>query len=236
MPPGHPVTVGGMSDDPHASGRPLRLAIVNDYALVVAGVAAMVAPYCDRIEVVELVSGLKAGSDVDLVLYDTFSAPQGSAMDVSSVIEEGSPAKLVVYSWNLDPELVSQALESGASGYLSKGLDAGHAVSNLEAIHDGKIVVPEGTGVVSPRGENPWPGKVEGLSVRESEIVALITRGLTNQEIARRTYLSINSVKTYIRTAYRKMGVERRAQAVLWGIKHGFEPDVVRQRQDPTFS
>ena len=56
-----------------------------------------------------------------------------------------------------------------------------------------------------------------------------ITQGLSNQEIAQRCYLSINSVKTYIRTAYRKIGAERRAQAVLWGIKHGFEPDILRR-------
>ena len=81
---------------------------------------------------------------------------------------------------------------------------------------------------MSPRPASVWPGKEHGLTVRESEIVALITQGLSNQEIAERSYLSINSVKTYIRTAYRKMGVERRSQAVLWGIRHGFEPDTVR--------
>ncbi len=56
----------------------------------------------------------------------------------------------------------------------------------------------------------------------------LITQGLSNQEIADRSYLSINSVKTYIRTAYRKIGVTRRSQAVVWGMKHGFEPDRLR--------
>ncbi len=221
-----------MSPDPPPGGRPLRLAIVNDYALVVAGVAAMLEPFRDRVEVVELVSGLETSSDVDLVLYDSFGARQGSAMDVEGVLGPGSHAKLVVYSWNLETKLVNAALEAGAAGYLSKGLDAGEVVSALEAIHGGKTVVPERSGVVSPRGENDWPGKAEGLSVRESEIIALITQGLTNQDIATRSYLSINSVKTYIRTAYRKMGVERRSQAVLWGIKHGFEPDVVKQRHD----
>ena len=76
-------------------------------------------------------------------------------------------------------------------------------------------------------------GKHAGLSVREAEIIALITQGLSNQEIADRCYLSINSVKTYVRTAYRKMGVARRSQAVLWGMRNGFEPDVMR-RVDPT--
>ena len=58
--------------------------------------------------------------------------------------------------------------------------------------------------------------------MREAEIIALITQGHTNLDIAERSHLSINSVKTYIRTAYRKMGVERRPQAVLWGVRHGF--------------
>ena len=50
-------------------------------------------------------------------------------------------------------------------------------------------------------------------------MLALITQGLSNQEIAERSYLSINSVKTYIRTAYRKIGVSRRSQAVAWGMQ-----------------
>jgi NarL family two-component system response regulator LiaR len=62
------------------------------------------------------------------------------------------------------------------------------------------------------------------LSSRESQIVALIVQGLSNQEIADIAYLSINSVKTYIRTAYRKMGVTRRSQAVVWAMQHGFGP------------
>ncbi len=59
-------------------------------------------------------------------------------------------------------------------------------------------------------------------------MLALITQGLSNQEIADQTYLSINSVKTYIRTAYRKIDVTRRSQAVAWGLKHGFDPDILR--------
>ena len=59
-------------------------------------------------------------------------------------------------------------------------------------------------------------------------MIALITQGLTNPEIAARSYITGNSLKSYIRSAYRKMGVERRSQAVLWGIKHDFQPDVVR--------
>jgi DNA-binding NarL/FixJ family response regulator len=208
--------------------RPVRLAIVNDYELVVVGVAALLEPFRDRILVVELDSGLPpVRGDVDVILYDTFGQAQGSALDVESLVH-GGPAKVVIYSWNLHQELVSDSLAGGAAGYLSKGMEAEELVRAIEQIQAGQTVVPRSGGTVNPRPDSDWPGKAQGLTVRESEIVALITQGLSNQEIADRSYLSINSVKTYIRTAYRKMGVERRAQAVLWGIKHGFEPDEVR--------
>jgi len=70
------------------------------------------------------------------------------------------------------------------------------------------------------------------LTARESEIIALITTGLSNNEIARQTYLSINSVKSYIRSAYRRMGVSSRSQAVLWGVQHGLAPQAP-ERQHP---
>jgi DNA-binding NarL/FixJ family response regulator len=49
--------------------------------------------------------------------------------------------------------------------------------------------------------------------------------GFSNQQIAERTHLTMNTVKTYIRMAYRQMGVQSRTQAVLWGIEHGMAPD-----------
>lgn len=55
-------------------------------------------------------------------------------------------------------------------------------------------------------------------------MLSLITQGVTNQEIAEACYLSINSVKSYIRSAYRKINVERRSQAVLWGTQNGMLP------------
>ena len=70
-----------------------------------------------------------------------------------------------------------------------------------------------------------WPGRAEGLSDRESEILALITQGESNAEVAALTYLSPNSVKSYIRSIYRKIGAGSRTQAVLWGVNHGFMPD-----------
>ena len=74
---------------------------------------------------------------------------------------------------------------------------------------------------------------MHGLSPREAEVLALICQGFSNDEIADRAYLSINTVKTYVRTLYRKIGVESRTRALLWGIDHGFRPDRVRHQVAP---
>ena len=208
-----------------AQGAPIRLAIVNDYEIVVAGVAAMLAPHSRRVEVVELDTGMPVASDVDLILYDTFGQVQGDGVDLDRLLD-GSDARLVVFSWNVQRELVERALEHGAAGYLSKGLTAEQVVDALEQVVGGQVVRPEDRRLDHEGGA--WPGREHGLTEREAEVLALITQGLSNQEIADRTYLSINSVKTYIRTAYRKIGVARRSQAVVWGMRHGFQPDRMR--------
>jgi DNA-binding NarL/FixJ family response regulator len=206
---------------------PIRLAIVNDYEIVVAGVAAMLEPHRDRIAVVELNSGLPVLSDVDVILYDTFGQVQGDGVDLNDLVH-GSDARVVIFSWNLQPDLVQRAIDKGAAGYLSKGLSSADVVEAVEAVHAGKIVTPPESGTIDRGANGDWPGRDVGLTAREAEVLALITQGLSNQEIAKRSYLSINSVKTYIRTAYRKIGVTRRSQAVVWGMKHGFEPDRLR--------
>lgn len=205
---------------------PIRIAIVNDYEIVVAGVATMLAPHQDRVTVVELDSGLPVMSRVDVILYDTFGQVQGDGVDLQDLVRD-SGARVVIFSWNVQPDLVDRAIRHGAAGYLSKGLKAEDVVAAIEAVYAGHVVVPADHASVD-RGHGVWPGREFGLTERESEVLALITQGLSNLEIAERSYLSINSVKTYIRTAYRKIGVTRRSQAVVWGMKHGFEPDRVR--------
>lgn len=209
------------------SARPLRVAIVNDYDLVVAGVAAMLAPHHERVAVVELDSNLPVVSDVDVILYDTFGQVQGDGVDLEDLVR-GSGARVVIFSWNTQPDLVERAIRKGASGYLSKELSSEEVVGALESVHEGKIVVPLSSNAPAHETKGDWPGRDVGLTAREAEVLALITQGFSNQEIAERSYLSINSVKTYIRTAYRKIGVTRRAQAVIWGMKHGFEPTPLR--------
>ena len=206
--------------------RPVRLAIVDDYAVVVAGVASFLS--AERIDVVETGATTQVISDVDVVLYDTFGQVQGKGIDLEDFVRDSGGAKVVIYSWNLDPRLIEEALAGGASGYLSKVLTGPALVEALERIMNGETVVLAGDFESSKDGAGDWPGREAGLSPREAEIIALITQGLSNQEIANRAYLSINTVKTFIRSAYHKIGVTKRTQAVIWVFDHGFRPDTLR--------
>ena len=142
----------------------MRLAIVDDYALVVAGVAAFLS--AERIDVVETGASTSVVSDVDIVLFDTFGQIQGEGIDLEDFVRD-SDAKVVVYSWNLKPQLIDQALAAGACGYLSKVLTGPEIVKALERVMTGEIVVLTGDNESSVGGEGDWPGRSSGLSSRE---------------------------------------------------------------------
>jgi DNA-binding NarL/FixJ family response regulator len=204
---------------------PITVAIVDDYDVVVMGVANMFEQYRDRVVVAELDSNTSVEDTVDIALYDSFAQPESDHDEIAALVASPHARRVVVYTWNFDPDLIRSAREKGAHGYISKTLPARELVAALEAVHAGKTVISD----VPPRVRSAvgldWPGRREGLSDRESEILALISQGKSNTEVAALTYLSPNTVKSYIRTIYRKIGVDSRTQAVLWGVKHGFMPD-----------
>src|ERR1700734_532369 len=208
-----------------SSRTPITVALVDDYDVVVKGVANMLQPYRDRVVIAELDSTMPVKDAVDIVLYDSFAQPETDHEEIEVLVANPHARRVVVYTWNFHPELVESARSRGAHGYLSKTLPARDLVTALEAVHAGEIVVSE----VDKRARNTpgqdWPGRGEGLSEREAEILALITQGMSNADVARLTYLSPNTVKSYIRTIYRKLGVGSRTKAVLWGVNHGFTPD-----------
>jgi DNA-binding NarL/FixJ family response regulator len=204
---------------------PITVALVNDYDVVLMGVANMFDKYRDRVVVAELDSNEAVEDTVDIVLYDNFAQPESDQAELSVLVANPRARRVVVYTWNFHPDLVQSAKQHGAHGYLSKALPARELVAALEAVHAGKIVISDAPARPRSAVGLDWPGRGEGLSDRESEILALIAQGKSNAEIARLTYLSPNTVKSYIRTIYRKIEVGSRTQAVLWGIKHGFTPD-----------
>lgn len=196
----------------------IRIAILNDYDIVIAGLAAMLADYADRVTVVQLSTSVPGPGKIDVALLDTFGQPDTRAR--LAQIVAASACKILTYSWVSPSELTGYPSLS-ADGHLAKDATAEELVNAVEAVFHRRAVVasrPE----TQPHQLSSWPGQDQGLTPREAEMIALLVTGLSNQEIAERAFLSINSVKTYLRTAYQKMGVSSRSRAVLWGLDNGF--------------
>jgi NarL family two-component system response regulator LiaR len=198
---------------------PIRVSVVNDYEVVTAGVAALLAAYPDRVTVSEANRALPPSDEVDVLLFDTFASP--TARDrLQALIDR--VGLVMVFSWANTQQQIDDSLEAGACGFLSKASTAEEIVEAIEAVQVGKVV----SALPAPGGSpmEDWPGRSHELSPREAEVISLVVRGLSTREISDDTYLSQNTVKTYLRTAYRKMGVSSRSQAVVWGMRHGFRP------------
>jgi DNA-binding NarL/FixJ family response regulator len=204
---------------------PIAVALVNDYDVVLQGVARMLDHYRDRVVIVELDANKGVQDMADVVLYDNFAQPESDKDEVSTLVANPRARRVVVYTWNFHPELIENARKQGVHGYLSKTLPAGELVGALERVHAGEMVVSDAPPRARTAAGLDWPGRAEGLTDRESEVLALITQGMSNAQVAELTFLSPNTVKSYIRSTYRKIGVSSRTQAVLWGVQHGFTPD-----------
>jgi len=214
--------------------RPIKLAIVNDYGVVVAGVAHLLAPFRERIHVIELDANLPVAAEVDIALYDTFARTEPGLAELKRLVENPLVHQVLVFTWSFAQEQVDRAFEVGADGYLSKTASAEQIVDAVErTAAGGRIVIPaQGRSLNNP--DLDWPGKSADLTAREAEVLALITQGRSNIEIAELLHLSVNTIKSTIRTAYRTIGVTNRVQAVLWGTKNGMGPDVARLRAPET--
>jgi DNA-binding NarL/FixJ family response regulator len=208
---------------------PISIAILDDVDLVARGLEEMCGRAVREFRVHSITSDGPSPGPVDIVLYDGFTAMREGAHNASELLHVARARHLVIYSWNVKRVLVEAALRGGASGYLDKRLGLDELTDALGQIANGDRVVrvapvPGAVGVAGKPAARARPGD---LGQREAEIVALIAQGLGNQEIGEQLYLSINTIKSYVRSAYRKMRVETRVQAVLWALDHGLvaEPD-----------
>lgn len=191
-----------------------RVAVVNDYEVVVAGLAAILEPFEARIDLVDafLVDDDVSGP-VDIALYDTFGRQGLEEVQLTKLLASPDVARVAVYSFNFDDDAVQVALEAGASGYLSKATPAKELVDQLEALARGEQVIsgPNGPGR-SPREDRGWPGRDLGLSEREAEVVALAALGRRNADIAEALFVSVDTVKTHLARSFRKLGVHNRTE------------------------
>jgi len=181
-----------------SSTTPLRVALEAP-PLVRAGVSSLLAPHADRVHVLPPES--REQPDVGLIdLLSMSQRPRPWAyLPVVALVPD-------------DPRARAAADLMGVVGILAADAPSEQIAQTLERAHD------EWTGDLAVRTD-AHPQVV--LSPREAEILTLISRGHSNVEITDELYLSLNTVKSHIRSAYRKIGVTTRAQAVIWCFTYG---------------
>jgi DNA-binding NarL/FixJ family response regulator len=189
----------------------LRVALVNDFELILRGLEAMLGPLRDRVLVVELDVGSNPEYRVDIALFDTYGHARGGVDRVRSLVMDPQIGAVVAYTWSLAPERLDAVIAAGARGVLSKSTPAAELLDALEAIDRGEIVVSPVTR--RPRGCS-WPGHDFGLTERESEVAAFLAAGISNQEIADALFISVHTVKTHLKGIFQKTGAVSRTQAV----------------------
>jgi DNA-binding NarL/FixJ family response regulator len=202
----------------------ISVLIVDDHALFRAGLRCRLELEHDITPVGEAASAEAAVSKAralqpDLVLLDLL-LPGTSGHEAIPELTKVSPrSRVLVVSSQAAPSSVRQALSAGAAGYVPKRASDQELVAAIRQVAAGdgyvdpdlgaKLVVPDRSVALEP------------LSERERDILQLLALGYTNQEIGRKRYISVRTVDTHRAHIMRKLGLETRAELVLFALANG---------------
>jgi len=202
----------------------IRLLLVDDHALLRAGLAALlegtddvtvVGQAADGAEAVALARQLRP----DVVLMD-LSMPVLDGVDATRALRADRPDAVVVVLTSFSERArVQDALAAGAVGYLLKDSEPATIVAAVRAAARGEAPLdPRIAGALLPGADAGRPGA--RLSPREREVLALVAEGLANRQIARRLGIAERTVKVHLTSVFRQLGVPDRTSAALWAREH----------------
>jgi two-component system, NarL family, response regulator LiaR len=192
----------------------IRVALVNDYQIVLEGLRALLRPYDPEIKVVELDVEGNPHSAVDVTLFDTYGEVQELRQRVRGLAADATNGAIVVFSFSDDAALAGTFLHAGAQGFISKALPAEQIVDGIRAIARGeRVMLIQASPHSTMSAELEWPGRDARLTERESELLALLPTGMTNRELSEHFHVSENTIKSHLRRLFSKLDVRNRAQA-----------------------
>ena len=212
-----------------SQSRPIRVLIADDHEIVRVGITRLLES-SDRIEVVGVACDGEeavdrcADCEPDVVLMD-LQMPVMDGIEATRAISRGDdgPSVVVLTSFS-DRRRITDALDSGAAGYLLKDSEPEELLAGIEA-------AAQGGSPLAPRvaatlvEERRAGGTPESISEREREVLALLGAGVANKQIAFRLGISPKTVKSHLSHIFRQIGVSDRLQAALWARRHGLVDD-----------
>jgi DNA-binding NarL/FixJ family response regulator len=212
--------------------KPIKVALVNDYEIVLEGLRALLRPSEREIQVVELDVRKKPRRRVDVTMLDTYGEIENLGDRVRSLAADPGNGVIVVFSFSDQPPAVRRAMRAGAKGFISKAVPARQIIDGIVGSARGeRVVLTQRSRRAAIDEALRWPGRDIGLTERESELLSLLSTGMTNRELGGHLYVSENTIKTQLRHLYAKLNVRNRAQAaslssqgILGDHRRGTEP------------
>jgi DNA-binding NarL/FixJ family response regulator len=211
----------------------IRVLIADDQAMVRQGFGALLAAQPDLLVVGDAPDGAAALAaarrlDPDVVLMDVRMPVMDGLEATRRLLTPGSPVRvLILTTFDLD-DYVYEALRAGASGFLLKDAPAADLVHAVRVVAAGEaLLAPSVTRrliaefAARPRSHRPRPTALTALTPRETEVLRLIARGRSNQEIAAELVVAEQTVKTHVGRILAKLGLRDRAQAVVFAYESG---------------
>ena len=158
---------------------------------------------------------------VDLALFDTYGRPDFAEVEISELVADDRVGCVVVFTNSIPPAEINRLLAIGVSGCLSKSLSAERLVDELELIATGEQRISSFEDLANPVVVANAPGARWGLTYRESEVLALLSLGMRNKEIAAELGVSQETVQTHLKRLFVKLGVNDRTAAVTVALTRG---------------
>jgi DNA-binding NarL/FixJ family response regulator len=202
----------------------IRLILVDDHPVVRHGLRGMLEAEPDLVVAGEASSGpegvaLAAELRPDIVLMD-LRMPGGDGVEATARIVATVPGVrvLVLTTYETDHDIL-RAIEAGAGGYLLKDASPAELADGVRAATRGETVLaPSVASTLVRRVRSPAP---PALSARETEVLRLVARGLTNADIGRELFIAEATVKTHLLRTFAKLDVADRTAAVTRAMGHG---------------
>jgi len=206
----------------------IRVLIVDDHAVVRAGLRMLI-DIEDDMETVGEAGNVRdaifeaRSLEPDLVLMDVVMPGESGLEGVPKVLHEHPHIKVLVLSMQDDPRYVREAFAAGASGYVLKEAADAEVVSAIrEVAGGGRYVHPElGARLVVAEAEAARRADEDPLSEREREVLRLLARGFTNQEIAQQLFISVRTAETHRSHVMQKLRLGSRAELVSYALANG---------------
>lgn len=196
----------------------IRIVVVDDHPLVRSGLEAMMLMFAD----LDLVGSADSGTEAvnvcerlqpDVVLMDLVMPGMNGVAATTEICRRCPSTRVLALTSFEDEELMFAALRAGAIGYLLKNILAADLAAAIREAHAGRSVMAPEVIQALVRSVSGPPKVGHNLTAREREILALVTEGFTNSEIAARLVLSRSTVKTHVSHVIRKLDASTRTEA-----------------------